>query len=133
MKTDDLEFIKRLDNKLRHVNDIMQFRMNKKTTEYIRMTKKEYQKLCKIISTNDFIINPVSLGFIGGFSIYSYPENNFIRDKNVCDLVLLFRKDQLPEGINWDDLKPIFNSEKNNKLLKFYGFNKIESENYYDY
>ena len=133
MKTDDLEFIKRLDNKLRHVNDIMQFRMNKKTTEYIRMTKKEYQKLCKIISTNNFIITPVSLGFIGGFSIYSYPENNFIRDKDVCDLVLLFRKDQLPEGINWDNLKPLFNSEKNNKLLKFYGFNEIESESYYDY
>ena len=129
-----LDFLKKLDKKLRYIsNGLMHFRMNKATTEYIRITKKEYDKMCKIISTGNFIITPVSLGFIGGFGIYSYPRNNFIRDKDVCDLITLFRKDQLPNGMGWNELKPLFNSKKNKELLRFYHFDEIQNESFYDY
>ena len=138
----NIDFIKKLDAKLRyegicfignHKVKISKFHMNKDTTEYIRMTLNEFKKLYKIISNGNFIITPYSGAFTGGFEVYTFPDNSYIRDKDVCDLCLKFRKDQLPNSVSWNDLKPLLNSKKNEKLLKYYHFNKIESEEYYDY
>lgn len=137
------EFLESLNKKLHRVEDFamwpnMRGRELRSSTDLFTdksMTRDELERLLGIVEKDELMVYPtntnmgLSVGFVvaEGYAIApGVPPSIHVR--------VLFKENQLPQGYDFDRLKPYFLSDKNVDRMHFYGLSKPEADrSVYDY